>query len=247
VHDNHLFLALAEGLKQPLLQIARQAELQAMRPSLGSGKLVKRQSSDDVLRALGSIQATADMSLHMLDSYLLSLRLASSPALELEREPISLSAVLHDTAQELRDIAASYGVTLHLHVDGRYEPVLAHRQALQAALTALGYALIEALPASGASAGHQRLQLATHRTRHGLVAGLYGELDGLTPQAFERSKELQGTVRQPLVGSLQGSGAGVFVADAILAAMASRLRVGRFHRLPGFAVTLPATEQLQLI
>jgi hypothetical protein len=46
---------------------------------------------------------------------------------------------------------------------------------------------------------------------------------------------------------LPGSGAGVFVADAILAAMASRLRVGRFMKLPGFAVTLPASEQLQLV
>jgi len=116
---------------------------------------------------------------------------------------------------------------------------------LQSALITLGCSLIEALPANGT--GRQRLQLATHRTKDGIVAGVYGELEGLTPGAFERSKQLQGRVRQPLVGTLPGSGAGVFVAEAILAAMASRLRVGRYQKLPGFAVTLPASEQLQFV
>ena len=122
---------------------------------------------------------------------------------------------------------------------------MAHRQALQAALLSLGYALIEALPAAGSGSHH--VQLATHRTKQGIVAGMYGELDSLTPNLFQRAKLLQGRARQPLVGTIAGSGAGVFIADALLGAMESRLRVGRFQRLPGFAVTLAASEQLQLI
>ena len=92
-----------------------------------------------------------------------------------------------------------------------------------------------------------RLQLATHRTKYGIVAGVYGRLDELTPQMYRRARELQGRARQPLVASMPGSGAGIFVADAILGAMSSRLRVGRHGKLPGFAVTLPASEQLALI
>jgi hypothetical protein len=229
---DQLFLAMAEELKLPLQQMARQAELQL---------LVQEPAAE----GLRSIQRSADMTLRLLDSYLLSLRLSMMPTASLELEPVSLSAVLHDTAAELRHIAQSYGVTLQLHVQGRYEPVLAHRQALQSALMALGYALIEALPATGVR--QQRLQLATHRTRQGIVAGVYGELDGLTPQALRQARVLQGYVRQPLVGLLSGSGAGVFVADAILTAMESQLRVGRFMKLPGFAVTLPASHQLQLV
>jgi hypothetical protein len=228
-----LFLAMAEELKLPLQHIARQAELQQLQPDVPAGS------------GLQDIQASADMTLQLLDSYLLSLRLSLQPEGSLQLEPVSLSAVLHDTAAELRHIAANYGVTLNLHVEGRYEPVLAHRQALQAALVALGYAVIEALPASGVQ--HQHLQLATHRTRQGIVAGVYGELDGLTPHLYRRAQALQGRVRQPLVETMPGSGAGVFVADAILAAMASRLRVGRYMKLPGFAVTLPSSEQLQLV
>lgn len=228
-----LFLALAEELKLPLQHIARQAELQQL--------LTGRSDTE----GLQDIQASADMTLQLLDSYLLSLRLCLQPQASLQLEPVSLSAVLHDTAAELRQTAANYGVSLQLHVQGRYEPVLANRQALQSALVALGYALIEALPATGVR--RQHLQLATHRTRQGIVAGVYGELDELTPQLYRRAQALQGKVRQPLVGTLPGSGAGIFVADAILAAMASRLRVGRYMRLPGFAVTLPSSEQLQLV
>jgi len=236
----HLFLAMAEELKLPLQHIARQAELQQL---LQAG--VSETAAVDALQGLHDIQSSADMSLQLLDSYLLSLRLSLQPETSLQLEPVSVSAVLHDTMGELRHIAANYGVTLKLHVQGRYEPVLAHRGALQSALVALGYAVIEALPAAGVR--QQHLQLATHRTKQGIVAGVYGELDMLTPQLYRRAQELQGAARQPLVGTLPGSGAGVFVADAILAAMSSRLRVGRYMKLPGFAVTLPASEQLQLI
>lgn len=228
-----LFLAMAEELKLPLQHIARQAELQQLQPNAGQAV------------GLQDIQASADMTLQLLDSYLLSLRLSLQPDTSLQLEPVSLSAVLHDTAAELQHIADNYGVNLTLHVKGRYEPVLANRQALQSALVALGYAVIEALPATGVK--RQHLQLATHRTKQGIVAGVYGELDALTPQLYRRARQLHGHVRQPLVGTLPGSGAGVFVADAILAAMAARLRVGRYMKLPGFAVTLPASEQLQLL
>lgn len=228
-----LFLAMAEELKLPLQQIARQAELQ---------QLAQTQTG---LAGLQNIQATADMTMQLLDSYLLSLRLSLQPETNLRLEPVSLSAVLHATIAELRHVAASYGVTLQLHVPSRHEPVLAHRQALQAAFIALGYAMIEALPAAGAR--NQYLQLAAHRTRQGMVAGVYGELEGLTPQLYRRAQVLHGYARQPLVGTMPGSGAGVFVADAILNAMSSRLRVGRYMKLPGFAVTLSPSEQLQLV
>ncbi len=231
---------MAEELKLPLQHIARQAELQMMQ-TVSATEIVE----PSLRSGLHDIQASADMTLQLLDSYLLSLRLSFEPAAQLSLEPVSLSAVLHDTASELRHIAKAYGVTLQLHVQGRYEPVLAHRQALQSALVALGYAVIEALPSTGTD--NRRLQLATHRTKHGIVAGVYGDLDGLTPQLFRRAKELHGLTRQPMVGTMPGSGAGLFVAEAIMAAMASRLRVGRFQRLPGFAVTLPASEQLQFV
>jgi len=235
----HLFLAMAEELKLPLQYIARQAELEQLR--------LREQSVALAAKSLQDIQTSADMTVQLLDSYLLSLRLSLQPGTQLDLEPVSVSAVLYETAAQLQSVADQYGVRLTLHIQGRYEPVMAHRRALQAALISLGYALIEALPAAGIDSKKRQVQLATHRTKQGIVAGMYGDLDSLTPQLFQRAKQLQGQARQPLVGTIAGSGAGVFVADALLNAMDSRLRVGRFQKFPGFAVTLPASEQLQLI
>jgi hypothetical protein len=225
-------VSLGEELKLPLQQIAREAELQ-------------RVLHDNLEIPLRNIQTSADVSLQLLDSYLMSLRLGFLSESKLELTPVSVAAVLHETAERLQTIARQYGVEVELHIDGRYEPVMAHRTGLMNALVALGYALIEALPAAEPS--KLRLEFAAHRTKYGIVAGMYGELNQLTPQAFRRSKALAGQASQPLTGSLPGSGAGVFVADALLRAMESHLRVGRFHKLPGFAVTLPPSQQLQMV
>lgn len=234
-----LFAALAEELKQPFLHIARQAELQELLAPDGSS-LVRETNTP-----LRDIRETADMSLQLLDSYLLSLRLSMQPSTQLVMEPVSASAVLYDTAHQLSAVAKQYGVVLELPAQPKYEPVLANRQALQSALLSLGYTLIEALPAAGVE--HLRLRLATHRTKYGIVTGMYGELDRLTPRLFRRALDLRGSVPQPLVSTVPGSAAGIFVADAILQAMSSKLRVGRYDKQPGFAVTLNASEQLQFI
>ncbi len=230
--SEQLFLSLAEGLKLPLQQIARQAEL---------GLLLQRKAQADFLQ----IQTSADATLQLLDNYLLGLRLSMEPEEQLTIEQVCVPAVLYEARQQLARSAEKYGVELELHVQGKYEPVMAHRQALQAALVSLGHSLIEAVPAMGAR--QLKLQLAVHRTKYGIVAGMYCDVEELTPQVLRQAHELYGHARQPLVSVSPGSGAGVFVANAILRAMSSRLRVGRFQKQPGFAVTLAPSSQMQLV
>ena len=229
--SEQLFLSLTEGLKLPLEHIALRAEL-----GLQSGLDQE---------TLESIKTSAYATLQLVDSYLLSLKLSMEPDERLDLEPVCVSAVLHEACQQLASTAAQYGVSLELHIHGKYEPVMAHRQALRAALVSLGHSLIEAVPAMG----HQqlRLQLAAHRTKYGIVAGMYCDAEELTPEVFRRAQNLYGHARQPLVSVSPGSGSGVFVANAILTAMASRLRVGRYQKSPGFAVTLPSSQQLALV
>jgi len=229
-HDR-LFMTLAEELKSPLMRIARQSELLAL--------------GNECAADLRSVRMNADMTLRLLDSYLLSLRLAREPDTLFAVQPVSVGAVLHEAQGRLTDVAREYDVELGLDIGGRYEPVMANDQALTTALVTLGYSLIEALPAMGTQ--QLRLQLAAHRTKYGIVAGMYCDADMLTPATLRRAHNLRGHARQPFVDVLPGSGAGVFVADAILKAMSSRLRVGRYQRLPGFAVTLSPSQQLQLV
>lgn len=227
--SQQLLLGLAEQLKLPLLQIARRAELSTF--------------GQDV--DLTAIQATADSALRLIDSYLLGVRLAEAGEKSLALEPVSVSSVLYDTAQQLDSVAKFYGVHLELSIAGKYGPVLANRQGLQAALTSLGMSLIEALPALNGQS--LTLQLGAHRSRYGIVAGLYSDSEALTAESLRRGQELLGKTRQPLVGMTHSSGAGVFVADAILQAMQLRLQTTRHNRLYGLGAVLQANNQLQLV
>lgn len=226
--SQQLLLSVAEELKLPLLQIARRAE---------HGQL----TGEIDLKAL---QATADTALTLLDNYALGVRLATTPS-ALERESVSVSSVLYDAGQRLDAFAKSYGVSLELSVAGRYGPVVAHREGLEAALVSLGAALIEALPAQDNP--QLRLQLATHRSRYGIVAGLYGETRQLSHEVLQKGRQLQHRSRQPLLQVTHTSGAGIFVADTILRAMDLHLMASRHHRLYGLGTVLQPTHQLQLV
>ncbi len=229
LQSQELLLGLAEQLKLPLLQIARRAEL----ASLG-------QDVD-----INAIQATADSALRLIDSYVLGVRLAEGGQESLALEPVSVSSVLYDTAQQLGSVAKFYGVHLELSIGGKYAPVLANRQGLQAALTSLGVALIEALPALNSK--QLTLQLGAHRSRYGIVAGLYSDSEALTTESLRRGHELIGKSRQPLVGVSHSSGAGIFVADAILQAMDLSLKPTRHNRLYGLGAVMQSNNQLQLV
>ncbi len=232
--SQQLLLSVAEELKLPLLQIARQAEQLQLDDSDGAGAT-----------SLGTIQTTADMALRLVDGYVLGVRLALEPQ-QLNIEAISVSSVLYDAGQQLDALAKAYGVELELNIAGKFGPVMAHRQGLQAALVSLGAALIEALPAQGNKNPQLKLQLATHRSRYGIVAGVYSDTKQLTNDALQRARQLQRVSRQPLLNLTHTNGAGIFVADAILHAMNLRLKASRHHRLYGLGAVLQPNYQTQL-
>lgn len=226
--SQQLLLNVAEQLKLPLLQIARQAEY---------GRLTKQPD-------LKMIQSTADTALHLLDNYLLGVRLNLADR-QLSVEPVSIASVLYDAAQQLDGFAKSYGVALELNIAGKYGPVMANRQGLQSALVSLGAAMIEALPAL--ESPDLKIQLATHRCRYGIVAGLYSDVEQLTNRALAQGRRLQPVSRQPLINLSHTSAAGVFVADAILSAMQLKLKASRHHRLYGLGAVLQPNYQMQLV
>lgn len=225
--DQRLLLALAEQLKVPLLQIARRAEL--------------LQGSRRPKQHLAAIEMTADNALLLIDNYLLSTRLLAEGAI---LEPVSVASVLHDTAQALSKLAEDCHCKLELHLSGRYEPVMAHREGLEAALLSLGHDMIEA---EVQQSKNPVVTLAAHRGKKGIVAGIFGNSEGLTADMFRRARTLYGTTRQPLNTVTAHPATGIFVADSLLTAMAARLRVAHHHKLSGLAATLLPSQQLALL
>ncbi|MDB5185773.1 MAG: hypothetical protein JWL85_296 [Candidatus Saccharibacteria bacterium] len=227
VSQERLLRALAEQLKLPLLHIARQAELAAM---TGSTSVPNT-----------TITQTASMALQLIDGYLLSTDLHAQQSLHLE--PVSISSVLHDTAQRLQFLARQYNCEVEIHLAGKYEPVMGHRESLETAFTMLGYSFIESIT----EGKDRRLVLAAHRSGKGLVAGVFGNHPGLTADMYRRARALYGNSRQALPTVSPASGAGVFIADSLLAPSGSPLRVARHQKLNGLAATLFPSQQMQLV
>jgi hypothetical protein len=230
--SQELFLNLAEELKMPLMQIARVSEL------------ASQQSVSDSKIAMNIASQTADATLQLLDNYILGIRLSLEPQ-NFNLESVSVSSVLYDASQRLNALAKSYGVEIDISIGGRFTPVSANRQGLEAALVSLGAALIEALPALEVS--DLRLQLATHQSRYGIVAGVYADTDKLSLNNLNIGRNLQNKSKQPFVGLSHTSGAGIFIADTILKAMNLNLMTSRHHNLYGIGTVLIPNKQLQLV
>lgn len=225
-----LLLTVVEQLKLPLMNIARAVELADMVADYSH---------------LAEIQITADSTVRLLDNYLLAIQLTDDGVLLEQPEAVSVSSVLYDATAELEPLAKTYGVELDLQIDGKYGTVMANRRGLQAALVSLGYSLVEALPAQ--DTGKLRLELSAHRCRYGLVAGLYCEREQVATHTLRLGRQLYGRARQPLGSISHSSGAGVFVADAILHAMRAQLTTSRHHNMYGLGAVLPLNPQLQLV
>jgi K+-sensing histidine kinase KdpD len=220
-----LLRSVAEQLKTPLTTIARQIELWQL------AGIIKQ--ADSV-----AVRTHTTAALTLVDSYLLGLQLIQDQG-SLVLEPVSISSVLADTAHELDGMAKQYDTKLELYIGGKYSPIMAHAAGLKAALLALGYALLE-------GGGSGTLILAAHRTAKGITAGIYGGYEQFSAQAWREALTLKGRVVQPL-RTLSGSGAGLFVADAILQAMSTDLRVGRHLKKQGLATTLQLSQQLTFV
>lgn len=226
-----LLRSIAEQLKLPMMYIARQAELY-------------RHAETAPAEAFSDMQSNADMTLRLLDSYILGLEL-SEKQLQLDLEPVSLSAVLYDVAHDLTPIAQQRNTDVELVLAGKYGQVMAHSQGLVAALYSLGSVLSEVC---AADTSRGRLRIAAHRSTRGIVAGMY--IDGLPSMQttiYSARRLRQGFTRQPLAKLTASTGAGVFIADTILSCMDVRLRAGRFHGKHGLAATLQPSRQLQLV
>lgn len=229
--SQQLLLSIAEELKMPLVRIARASE-QNQLISDSSG------AHDEI------IMTTADHAIRQLDNYILGVKLALEPA-NFNYESISVSSILYDAKHQLESLAKINGIDLELNAPHKLKPVMANKLCLEAALISLGTTLIESL----ASANHKqvKLQFAAHRSRYGVVAGVYAQTKQISAQALKAGRKLQSKSRQPFISLSYSNGAGIFVADAILHAMDLRLTASRHERLYGIGTILQPLNQMQLV
>jgi len=228
--QEQLFLSVAEQLSRPLLALSRLGELAAGDPALAAEQWPV-------------VHTLAESSLQLVESYALGLRVQGK-VMPLALEPVTVSSLLYDTAEQLKPLARQYGVELEIDTGPRTLPVLADRAVLQAAFESLGQVFVAA-QAEAETPGSVRLM--AHRSRYGVVAGLYGDTARLGADSLRRAHLVRGRARQPFQQFVSGPAAGVFVADNLLRTLEAHLHVARYHHLNGLAATLRPSHQLQLI
>lgn len=228
--DARLFRALIEDLRLPLLQIARQSEL--------IGLETNRPNPADIR----NIEATADAALKLIDSYIFSTKVLLGQQ-QLPLEPVSVTAMLHDTAQYMRDIARLYNYDIEVSATVRTGLVMANPKGLQAAFISLAYACIGGIMSNESS----KLVLTTQKSQQGITAGVMVHGKKISRRALAAARQTYGYVRQPLLEDSHTSSAGIYVADSLLLAMNSQLTTKSARGKSGFVATLLPSHQLALL
>jgi hypothetical protein len=222
-----LFVSLAEQLHNSFMQIARLSE--------ANGISSKAQQ--------GLVSDISHAAMQLTESYTLSVRLKNRQ-IEPELRPVMVTTVLHEAVHELSPLAKLLGVQLAITESTRGNLVVADPTILKAALTSLGQVFILS---QSQQETNEPVKLGVHRSRYGVVAGLYSSTGQLSAQAFRRAHQLHAQALQPLPSLVSGPATGVFVAESLLASMSSKLHISRFQTMQGLAVTLPNCQQLLLV
>lgn len=229
--QQRLFLSLTERLSHFFLQIARLAEQSAAEPP---------KKAAEIRRVIETVSAAATT---LTEAYTMDVRLRSrlvSPVSEV----VTVSSLLHEVEHTLQPLAAQYGVKIAVDDSCHLSPVLGDPVILSAALSSLGQVFVQAMAELNPG---ETLRFAAHRTRYGVVAGVYMESGEVSTDAFRRAKKLYGKVSEPFGKLVSGPATGVFVADSLLQMVSAKLHVARYQHLSGLAVTLPVCSQLQLV
>lgn len=226
-----LFLSLSEQLSHAFLLIAR---------SLEQPLTADTAAQQDMVCRVHDIAAAATQ---LTEAYALSARLRQQVVMP-KIEPVAVSSLFYDTVQQLTPLAKQYGVELRLDDLTRMQPVVGDAQILRAALISLGQIFVLAAAENDTPVP---VRFAAHRSRYGIVAGIYTPASELSVDAFRRAKKLYAATSQPLSRLVSGPATGVFVADTLLHSLSAKLHVARYRHLTGLAVTLPMCKQLQLV
>jgi hypothetical protein len=235
VRQKALLIALSDDLTLPLLQIRSSLELL-------NADTVTKESIKDQIRLMSM---SADTGLHLAEAY--RLVLSSDKLVDLPLEPVAIGAILDEVAHQLSPYAKEYATEIHIDVQGRLNPVLAHQPSLAVALQCLSTSLIRAQVAQIKSKEYHII-LGAHRSANNLVAaGVFSNVQGLSDRTLRAARGLAGTARQPLPALPAGAASGVLIADMLCSALWQPLRAVAHRNMPGLAVGVPASKQLQII
>lgn len=226
---------MSEDLSLPLIQVKSSVEL------LESQNFSKRATQQHAKET----RLNVDTGLQLVDAY--RLLLDSDQLDRFPLEPLAISVLLEDIAQQISSYAGQYDTIVEVSVQHKLAPVLAHQASLRSAIEVLGSSLIRAQAAQSDEKSF-RLVLGAHKVAEtSIAAGVFSGTHGLSDKTLRAARSLVGKARQPLPTIPAGAAAGVLVADMLCAALWQPLRSAVHDNLAGLATTIPVSKQLRII
>lgn len=214
--------ALAYELKNPLINIARRAEL-----------------ADPA--ALEDIQLMAEQSLSLIDSFLLTAQ-TEYGQVALDLEPASVGSILYDAAALMRHYSKRNNITLILD-DKTRETVMTHRPAISAVLNVFGNIIMSIKKPDR----HNEVVLSGYRTRDGSTGvGIFSDIS-FSQKDLDNALALQGKAHMPLANLSSSAHVSLIIADNLCRALGGGLKVKRIGGRSGLTTDMPISVQLAFI
>jgi K+-sensing histidine kinase KdpD len=229
IDQQNVLRNIAEDIKLPLLRILTEVQVARL--------------SGDINHS--SIETTIDTTMRLLDNYILTTQLYNGQ-LELELEPVAVSAVMYDSAEYLYKYAKLLNCTVEVVVPSRTSVLaMADKSILQAALISLGYSFLHT--ATNAKQSKNTITYVAGVHNRAIVAGIFSKEAHISARDLRASRNLGGTARQPLQNFSYTSSSGIYIADALFSAMQAPMSIKRHKYMGGIGANLLPSRQLALL
>lgn len=225
--NRQLLGSLARELKNPLILIARQAELEALNTSDAT---------------FDSIRNTAEQTLKLIDGYLL-LAQSEYGQMALPLETIGVGSVIYDTIEEFRPMAASQQI--RLVSDVRDQIVTTNPQGLKTALWCLLNVALESVV--GEEKTSRQITVTSRNLRQDNVAvSVLGNLE-VSQSEMSLARQLQGNSHLAMGLHSKSSGVHLAIADLFASSDGDGLHVASRGNSRGLSFRLNKSQQLSLL
>lgn len=226
---DQLLKSLAKELKNPLTLIARQAELEAMQ-------------SDE--KAFDSIRQAAEHSLKLVDSYLVMAQ-SEYGQVQLPLENIGVGSLIYDVVQEINPYAKQHKILIESDVQEHL--VMTHSLGLRTALWCLFKFVFDSSAASEKDHGHSRVLIrAKKHGKEQVNVSIMGNVN-ISASDLTLARKMQGKSHLALSVHSQTSGVQMAIADILASSIGGGLGVAKSGQLRGLSLSLPKSQQLQLV
>ena len=223
---NRLLASLARELKNPLILIAREAELER---------------NNNPSQSVSSIQRTAEKTLQLIDSYLLMAQ-SEYGQKSLQLETVGVGSVIYDVASNLREAISAQDAELDIAV--KDANVMTNREGLKAAILCLSELAING---EGDTDSKNKVRIQATKTADKVIVSVLGSGMDITSKDINSAKTMQGISHFALGTKLGDSGIRLAIADILTASLGSSLQAKKKDGLKGLGFELSISKQLQLV